>query len=707
MVLEASGKYRARQHFANDVMEDSWGAAGVDAFDMAVADAVMSHLGKAAQPVREPPLSEVATKRARQMVKHAIVTATEKDNCYSWVCPYLTHMIIMQQELSTASYKKIGPKDGAAAKALMDKIQAQTERLSVVRAYGEQKGAAINRRKKNQAVMEDKDAPLAAADPLNRLATMQGTIKQKAIYPPGTPAYGPPPPGGMRSAVITTALRPITAACDTKPTPLCDFLLAIDKLFVIDLKELTFELFTLLPPAVAAQYSLAERQRLSAMAFPLPVFEGADKFAEFVERFNRRNLRDIPVKQRPRIDLDTWDVVNCYPSTDTAHAIERRKELTKTIKNRRKQRHGKGDGNPPIFIDVGLDEAGEYTAHFTAEKPTDSKSKRRSIITLERALFMFEFLMSTSPFEYYHDVWLQVLGYQQGAPQSAIEVNWFILGWDEYVYIRQLRDNKELQLLELFAGVGRYLDDLINLADPNFASKRYRHIPFKSPYTGKELDGIYRTGATRPFTLQKEQQNHPEGSTRQHKVAYLDYAVYQDPETGLVSLHLFDKRFALKHDCHPVLRLPSIKSFMWTQAVTGTLFGEINRANGRTDRLAFFIPTLALMIYEDLRRGVEWNQISPQLERYWQQNRPFHWDGQDEASTTDFGVFREEILELLDELFEKGSTTLDTRNHRIGWTPPNWTTTVKYPRVRRCQNPNRRRNSAALAFVQTMYCGVF
>ena len=295
MALEASGKYRARQHFTNDVTEDSWGTAGVDAFDMAVADAVMSHLGKAAQPVREPPLSEVATKRARQLGKQAMITATEKDSCFSFVCPYLAHMIIMQQELGTASYKKIGPKDGAAAKALMSKIQVQTDRLSVVKAYGKQKTAAITRRKKNQAVMEDKDAPLAAADPLNRLATMYGTIKQKAIYPPGTPTYGPPPPGGMQKAEITTALRPITAACDTKPTPHCDFLLAIDKLFVVDLKELTFELFTLLPPAVAAQYSPEERQRLSAMAFPLPVFEGADKFAEFVERFNRRNLRGIPV----------------------------------------------------------------------------------------------------------------------------------------------------------------------------------------------------------------------------------------------------------------------------------------------------------------------------------------------------------------------------------------------------------------------------
>ena len=170
----------------------------------------MSHLSKAAQPVREPPLSKEAMVRARQLGKHAIVTATESDNCFAHVCPCLAHMIIVQQELDTASHEKVGPKDGAAAKALASKTQVETDRLSVVKAHGKQKAAAINRRKKNQAAMEDKDAPLAAADPLNRMATLCGTIKQKATCPPGTPARGPPPPGGMQRAEITTALRPMT-----------------------------------------------------------------------------------------------------------------------------------------------------------------------------------------------------------------------------------------------------------------------------------------------------------------------------------------------------------------------------------------------------------------------------------------------------------------------------------------------------------------
>ena len=58
----------------------------------------------------------------------------------------------------------------------------------------------------------------------------------------------------------------------------------MDKSFVVELKEIAFELFTsspCSPPAVAAKCSPEERQQLSAMAFPLPVFEGADGFAEF------------------------------------------------------------------------------------------------------------------------------------------------------------------------------------------------------------------------------------------------------------------------------------------------------------------------------------------------------------------------------------------------------------------------------------------
>ena len=223
MIQEASGKYRARQLYARDVTEDCWGLAGGDAFDKAVADAVMGHLDNAAQPERVPPLSKAAATRARQLLKHILVTSTEKDTCYGLLCPKLAHVVIMQQELNTPSYRRVGTKGSAEAKALMDKIQEETDKLNVVKAYGKQKSAAINRRKINQAVMEGKDAPIVVGDPLDRLATMYGSLKQKLIYPEGTPLHGPPPPRGIREGKVTTALRPIMAACDTKATPLCDY----------------------------------------------------------------------------------------------------------------------------------------------------------------------------------------------------------------------------------------------------------------------------------------------------------------------------------------------------------------------------------------------------------------------------------------------------------------------------------------------------
>ena len=40
-----------------------------------------------------------------------------------------------------------------------------------------------------------------------------------------------------------TAVRPITAAVDSKLTPLMDLMLAVDKLFVGELHAMTFELF--------------------------------------------------------------------------------------------------------------------------------------------------------------------------------------------------------------------------------------------------------------------------------------------------------------------------------------------------------------------------------------------------------------------------------------------------------------------------------
>ena len=125
-----------------------------------------------------------------------------------------------------------------------------------------------------------------------------------------------------------------------------------------------------------------------------------------------------------------------------------------------------GFGRVPKSLTVGLDQLGEYVASFTAAKPNDKKSQRRSIVSLEQALRIFEFLMGNSPFEFYNDVWSQVLGYQQGAPQSAIEVNWFVLGWDEHVHTPQLRDRKELQSLKLF--IPRWSDHTCQPFCPSF-----------------------------------------------------------------------------------------------------------------------------------------------------------------------------------------------------------------------------------------------
>ena len=708
MIQEASRKYRARAFYAEEIEEDSWGDLGGTAFDVAVTEALMASLPGAPCPTSAPSLSKAAAARAKELSKVAVITASEKDTAFGLLCPLLAHQVIMTQELNTPSYKKIGAKGSPEVAAQLGKMQSELDRLSVVTAYGRERTATIIRRKKNQAMLEGKELPASTGAPLNRLPTMYGSVKQKMRYPPGTAPHGPPPEEGIKAGTVITALRPITAACDSMLTPLMDLMLAIDKLLVTEIKALVFELFTKLPADVALRYTAQEKKQLSDMAFPLPVLEGADAYAEFIERFNRVRLSHIQQDSRPKIDISTYDVVNCYPSTDTADAVERRKEITKAIKKRRKERHGTGNGNPPIHIDVGLDKLGEYVASFTAEKPNDKKSQRRSIVSLEQALRIFEFLMGNSPFEFYNDVWSQVLGYQQGAPQSAIEVNWFVLGWDEYIYMLQLRDRKELQLLKLFAGICRYLDDLNCIGDPDFEAKRYRNSTFKSKYTGATLNGVYRTGTVRPFTLQKEQENYPPREGRQVKVAFLDFAVYQDPITGLIAFHLYDKRFALKHDCHPVLRLPSTFSFMWRQAVTGTLQGELNRANGRTDRLCFFTPTAALMAYEDLRRGVAWTQVERLLRSYWTAHRPFHPDGYGDPATGagDFSVFKNDILDLLAELWATGSVALDIRNKRMGRAPPRWTTQAPFQREDRCA-PGTHRYSEALRFVQDMSCDSF
>ena len=184
------------------------------------------------------------------------------------------------------------------------------------------------------------------------------------------------------------------------------------------------------------------------------------------------------------------------------------------------------------------------------------------------------------------------------------------------------------------------------------------------------------------------------------------YAVYQDPETGLVGFHLYDKRFSFKHDAHPVLRLPYISSFMWAQAVTGTLRGELHRARQRNDRLAFFVASAGLMTYEDLRRGTPWSTIEPMLRSFWRQHHPFKPDGYGDDAGERYPGFKHDVLTLVSYLWTNGSTAQDQRNDRIGWTPPSWITQASFPYQHRYAH-REHRFSWALRFIQSMNCPLF
>lgn len=170
--------------------------------------------------------------------------------------------------------------------------------------------------------------------------------------------------------------------------------------------------------------------------------------------------------------------------------------------------------------------------------------------------------------------------------------------------------------------------------------------------------------------MKKEQHNYQPDITFQRKVAHLDFAVYQCAVTGRLSFHLLDKRLVLKHDAHPVLRLPSTKSLMWEQAVVGTLQGELHRANGRSDRIAFFVATSALMVYEDLRCGAPWKVAERILRLYWDEHHPFLPDGLGDGAGDSFAIYRSDILALVSYLWRHGSVVQDQRNARIGWSPP-------------------------------------
>ena len=148
-----------------------------------------------------------------------------------------------------------------------------------------------------------------------------------------------------------------------------------------------------------ARYGKEGLQQLNDMVYPLPLLGGSDEFAGFIECFNRKRLAPIPRAKRPLVDLETWDVVNCYPSTDSTDAIIRRKEFTAELRRRILKRHGNGAAAPPVNVGVNLDAQGEYQARFTNE-PTGDPSGKKSVFSLAKLLSLFKFLLESAPFEF-------------------------------------------------------------------------------------------------------------------------------------------------------------------------------------------------------------------------------------------------------------------------------------------------------------------
>ena len=85
------------------------------------------------------------------------------------------------------------------------------------------------------------------------------------------------------------------------------------------------------------------------------------------------------------------------------------------------------------------------------------------------------------------------------------------------------------------------------------------------------------------------------------------------------------------------------------------------------------------MVYEDLRRGSPWSTIERILSSFWRQHHPFTQDSFGDFAGDHYCGFKTDILALVSFLWANGSTALDERNKRIGWTPPTWVTQPNFP----------------------------
>ena len=123
------------------------------------------------------------------------------------------------------------------------------------------------------------------------------------------------------------------------------------------------------------------------MAYTLPTLDGPEDLNKFIDAYNRRRRA---AGHTGRIVITTKDVVNCYPSCDTAEAISRRKRFTERLRKRIRTRYPMG--HAPQYVKTTIDTDGKYQASFTTKKPGEY-SKQCTVFSLDRLLYLYVFLL--------------------------------------------------------------------------------------------------------------------------------------------------------------------------------------------------------------------------------------------------------------------------------------------------------------------------
>jgi len=342
---------------------------------------------------------------------------------------------------------------------------------------------------------------------------------------------------------------------------------------------------------------------------------------EAMDDFNAR-----PEKQRETpMRFKTLDFEGMYVSTDQGKAAKHHEDVTAAFEARFEAANKAAPGSAPNCIWLKVDpETNEFVARRVFRKKVkgvwvgdhkDFDPYFDTVMTWTEWHEMYEFIMKNTVCMYQQQCFVQTIGIPQGLELSVR----FACGWGmgcEYKFLRQLLQERELELFEMFTGprkkgnASRFIDDvgLYGKVCDYIMNLRYVDVKWKSPFTGNLVRGIY-DGDGKTLKLKPESDT----KTSNGNVQFLDLETVWNAKGKTMSHRPYDKRRNQKYNCSQMNRFTPPTSYIWTAASTGAVFSETSRLLTNSSRVGCFVVAVGDALLEMYMRGMPWGKLQKNM----------------------------------------------------------------------------------------------